>query len=40
MPSRVYDSDQRQNGLIEEVRALFEYRELVRQFVSRAINAV
>jgi ABC-2 type transport system permease protein len=38
MPSRVYDSDQRQNGLIEEVRALCEYRELVRQFVSRAIK--
>lgn len=38
MPGGIYDSDERPHPLIEEVRALFEYRELVRQFVARAIK--
>ncbi len=34
----VYDSAQRINPLLEEILALVKYRELVRQFISRAIK--
>lgn len=35
---KVYDSDQRPHPLVEETLALFRYRELIRQFVARAIK--
>lgn len=34
----IYDSSKRAHPLLEEISALYRYRELVRQFVSRAIK--
>ena len=36
--SPIYDSSNRPHPLIEEAQALFEYRELIRQFISRSLK--